>query len=182
MLTKAVVYSDDYVEKLFNAWYKMGCPSPAIFHEYLEEHPEDSKDEFGRIPGKPTLITWYNEKLWLARKDILDARVQTQLDDDLVALKVNMLREQAAAFRAVRQKALEFLLNHDFDTSASAVSAFVKASQEERIAFGLSKTIQKMSEMDDEALTQAVKELAAKTGGILDAEEVEIEEEPVDEG
>lgn len=173
----AVTYSDDYAERLFQVWYQMGSPKPTAFYKFLTENEKDSKDEYGRIPSLATLEGWIYDKLWMARKDLLDAKVATKIDDDLVALKVNMLREQAAAFRAIRQKAAAFLLENDFDSSASAVQALVKGSQEERIAYGLSKTIQKMSAMDDDELIKTVRELAAKTGEVLDAADVEEDDE-----
>lgn len=175
---KIVAYSTEYMEKLFEVWYKLGCPQATAFHRYLESNFEASKDAYGRLPGINTLESWANEG-WLARKDLLDARVATHIDNELVALKVNMLREQAAAFRQVRQKAQKFLMENDFDTSAAAVSAFIKASQEERVALGLSKTIQKLAEMDDDELMQNVKQLASKVSNVIDASEV-VEDE--DEG
>lgn len=171
----ALQYSDDYIEKLFQYWYANGSPTASQFHKTIEQNP-DLHDEYGRIPSFVALSDWFTDREFRSRKDLLDAKVQTAIDDDLVALKVNMLREQAAAFRAVRSKALNHLLETDFDSSSAAVTAFIKASQEERIAVGLSKTIQKMAEMDNDSLVEQVRQLASRVGGVIDMDEVETED------
>lgn len=160
----AIPYTDAYIEKLFDYWYAHGAPSPKYFYAVVEKTAE-LHDEHGRCPSAATLNAWIIEKNFRARKDLLDARVATQIDDELVAMKVNMLKEQAADFRAVRQKAAKHLLDEEFDSSSAAVNAFIRAAQEERIAVGLSKTIQKMAELDDDGLLRQVKELAAQVSG-----------------
>lgn len=161
-------YSDTYIEKYFMAWYEAGCPPLKSFAE--SKAPED---ENGRRPMWITVYGWSTERGWHQRRDVLDARVATQIEDELVSLKVNMLKEQAAAFRAVRQRAFEHIDEHGFDSSASAVAAFIKSAQEERIVLGVSKTIQKLAEMDDEELTQVVKELGERASTTtLEGEEV----------
>lgn len=172
-------YDDNYIEALFQYWYSHGSPVASEFAKMLER--DQVKDEHGRIPTEITLGNWLNERGFRARKDLLDARVSSEVDNDLVALKIQTLREQAAGFRAVRQKALDFLLANDFDSSASAVTAFIKASQEERVAHGLSKAIQKIAAMDDDALIQQVRSLASRVSGdMIDMEDVPDKEEDAD--
>ena len=160
-------YTDAFIEKCFVAWYSAGCPS---IRKFAEMAPQD---ESGRQPMWRTIHNWIMERGWYERRDVLDAKAANKIDDELVSLKVNMLREQAAAFRAVRQKAFDHIDEQGFDSSASAVAAFIKAAQEERIVLGVSKTIQKLAEMDDEELTQVVKELGERASvTTLEAEEV----------
>lgn len=164
-----VPYGEDYIEQVFVHWYNSGRIPPAKLIE-IEGFP---KDQFGRIPVRRIIEAWVTERGWRERADVLDARAATQIEDELVALKVNMLRRQASQAAAIREKALESILNNPFDSSASAISAFFKASEQERITLGISKTIQKLSEMDDEEVLQTVKELAERAQGtILDADEV----------
>lgn len=160
-------YSDIYIEKCFMAWYEAGCPG---IKGFAQDVP---LDEMGRKPIWTTIYNWVTEGGWYERRDVLDARVANQIEDELVSLKVNMLKEQAAAFRAARQEAFKHIMEHGFDSSASAVAAFIKSAQEERIVLGVSKTIQKLAEMDDEELTQVVKELGERASvTTLEAEEV----------
>jgi hypothetical protein len=165
---RIIPYGEDYIEQMFVFWYGSGRISPAKLIE-LEDCP---KDKFGRIPVRRIVEKWVHEYGWRERADVLDARVATQIDDDLVALKVDALRRQAARAKAVGEKAFEHLMEYDFDSSASAVSAFLKSAELERITLGISKTIAKLAEMDDEEVLQTVKELAERAGStIIDADE-----------
>lgn len=174
-MSKLIIYSNTYIEKVFQFWYSIGCPSASELYRSMNGD-ENMKDEYGRIPNSTTLSSWMDEKGFRSRADLLDAKAATQIDNELVALKVNMLREQAADFRAIRKKAAKFLLESDFDSSSAAVNAFIRSSQEERIAHGLSKAVQKIAVMDDDDLLKQVRELASKVSGdILDVDEVEDE-------
>ncbi len=171
------VYTDEYIEKLFEFWYANGAPPATSLHKAIIQN-KDLQDEQGRCPSAATITLWLSEKGFYARKDLLDAKVATKIDEDLVALKVNALREQAALFRQIRIKAANHLLETDFDSSSAAVNAFIRASQEERISLGLSRTIQKMAGMDDDDLLRHVKELASRVSGdVLTGEEVSVEED-----
>lgn len=169
-------YTDAYIEKCFAAWYSAGCLS---IRKFLEIIPED---ELGRKPGLTNLSYWFDEGGWWIRKDELDARASVQMDDELVSQKVMMLKEQSATYRQIRKKAAEHLLENPFDSSAAAVSALVKASQEERIVRGISKTIQRLAELGDDELMKEIKQLAERAGAdVIDVDEVPEEDaEPLD--
>ena len=174
----AIAYDEQYIEQIFVFWYNSGRIPPAKLIE-IENCP---KDQFGRIPVRRIVEAWVNERGWRERADVLDARAATQIEDELVALKVNMLRKHAAQAAEVRQKAFDYILDTGFDSSASAVSAFLKSAEMERMAVGLSKTIQKLAEMDDDEVMQTVKELAERAGlTIIDvANTPEEDAEPLD--
>lgn len=162
-------YSENYVEEVFVFWYNSGrLPATKLIE--LENCP---KDQFGRIPVRRVIEAWVNERGWRERADVLDARAATQIEDELVALKVDALRRQAAQAKEVAQKAFDHLVEYPFDSSASAVSAFLKASEMELRTLGISKTIAKLAEMDDDEVLQTVKELAERAQGtILDVDDV----------
>lgn len=167
--TRIVPYGEDYIEKMFVFWYGSGRIPPSK----LIEFPDCPKDKFDRIPVRRIVEGWLNDRGWRERADVLDARAATQIEDELVALKVNALRKQAAQANEVRQKAFEHLMNNEFDSSASAVSAFLKSAELERITLGISKTIAKLAEMDDDEVLQTVKELAERAGStFIDGDEV----------
>lgn len=176
-MSEVRAYSDAYIEQCFQAWYENDCLSIRKYHEsdFLP------KDEHGRIPHFNTLASWFDERGWWVRKDALDAQVSVQIDDKLVAQKVMMLEEQAATYRQIRKKAAEHLLENPFDSSAAAVSALVKSSQEERIVRGISKTIQRLAEIGDEELMKEIKQLAERAGAdIIDMDDVLEEAEDAD--
>lgn len=153
-------------------WYGKGRP-PAT---QLIESEGFPIDKYGRKPVRRVVEAWVNERGWRERADVLDAQADTQINDELVALKVAMLRKQAAQAAAVRQKAFDHLINNEFDSSASAVAAFLKSSELERLAVGLSKQIERLAEMRDDEVLQMVKELAERAGTtIVDASEVPVE-------
>lgn len=159
------------------AWYEAGCPSIRKFAEVMPE------DELGRKPGLTNLSSWFDERGWWIRKDELDARAAVQMDDALVAQKVMMLKEQAATYREIRKKAAQHLLENPFDSSAAAVSALVKSSQEERVVRGIAKTIERLAELGDDELMREIRQLAERAGvDIIDAGEVpeEGDAEPFD--
>jgi hypothetical protein len=177
-MTHIVAYDENYIEQMFYFWYNSGrLPATKLI-----ELPECPKDQFGRIPVRRIIEAWVNEKGWRERADVLDAQAETQINDELVALKVSMLRKQAAQAAEVRQRAFDYILDIGFDSSASAVSAFLKAAEMERLTLGISKTIQKLSEMDDDEVLQTVKELAERAGSttIIDVAETEEDAEPLD--
>lgn len=176
---RTISYDEQYVEQMFVFWYNSGRMKAV----QLIELPECPKDKFGRIPVRRVVEAWVNERGWRERADILDAMAETKINDELVALKVSMLRKQAAQAAEVRQRAFDYLVNEPFDSSASAVSAFFKSAELERITLGISKTIERLSQMDDDEVLQKVRELAERAGStILDADEVPTEEdaEPLD--
>ena len=158
-------------------WYENQCPS---IRQYLDAG-YFPPDELGRKPSLTTLASWFDERGWWIRKDELDARASLQIDDQLVAQKVMMLKEQAALYRQIRKKAAEHLLENPFDSSAAAVSALVKSSQEERIVRGISRTIERLAELGDDELMKEIKQLAERAGAdIIDMDEVPEDAEPLD--
>lgn len=178
MQNKIIPYDENYVEQVFVFWYSSGRIPPAKLIG-LDDFP---KDQFGRAPVRQVVEAWLNERGWRERADVLDAQAETKISDELVARKVLMLRKQAAQAAAVRERAFDYIQNEGFDSSASAVAAFVKASELERITLGLSKMIEKLSGMRDDEIMEKVKELSERAGmTTIDAETVPEEDaEPLD--
>lgn len=167
-INSLTAYSESYIEQVFVTWYESGR-LPARDLLSLESFP---KDEHGRTPVRRVIELWVNERAWRERADVLDARASTQIEDELVALKVAMLRKQASQAAEIREKAFDHIIEEGFDSSASAVSAFKLATEIERSTLGISKIIQKLAEMDDEEVMQTVKELAERAGStVLDVDE-----------
>jgi hypothetical protein len=177
---RTVPYDEQYISEMFTFWYNSGRIAPPSLIK-LENCP---KDQFGRIPVRRVIEAWIRERGWRERADVLDAKAETKIDDDLVALKVSKLRKQAAQASEVREMAFDYILENGFDSAASAISGFFKASELERLTIGLSKTIERLAQMDDDEVLQTVKELAERAGAtnIIDVAEVPEEEdaEPLD--
>lgn len=174
-----VPYSETYIEECFTAWYSNRCPDITKFVA-SDKFP---KDEHGRQPPRGIVYKWVEERGWFERRDVIDAKAINKIEDELVSLQVNTLRRQAAQAGEIRNRAFEHILENGFDSSASAVSAFKMATETERITLGMSKTLQRLSEMDDDEVMQTVKELAERAGAtIVDVAPIEQEEdaEPLD--
>lgn len=158
------LYSDDYVEQCFQVWYLNGSPSIKKLVDLVPKTLD------GKSPTHATLENWMYERGWYQRRDELDAKAQTQIDNVLVATKVAMLQTQAAYFKDIAKKAYEQLIEEKFDSSASAVAALIRASQEERKVRGISAAIEKLAMMDDDEVMEEIRKLAerAESTEILD--------------
>lgn len=164
-------YTEEYKKKCKIAWYAGGRPDklPTI----LELVPED---EYGRKPHKTVLANWRDEDGWDIWADELDIRADMEIDDFLVAQRIQMLKEQGSNAQEIRRKSLNYLRDKGFDSSASAVNAWVQSTKIERSSRGISERLERLLTMDDEQLTrEAMKMLgeAQASGEVLDGIELE---------
>jgi len=84
---------------------------------------------------------------WLFRADELDAQVNQAADISLVNQKIEMLKRHQAQAAKVESKALDYLLQEGFDSSASAVHALFRGAEEERKTAGFSDLLEKLESM-----------------------------------
>lgn len=116
MQTKEVViYSDDYRDQCFYAWYSAG-------------RPRDIKDVIpvytdGNKPTSATLQNWKRDMGWIQRADALDAQLSIQVDSEIIEQKKKDYMELAQTGRDIMLKAKNWLEDNDFDSSAAAVRA-----------------------------------------------------------
>ena len=170
--TPKYAYSDHYKEECFKAWYAGGRPNkiPQIA-ELLPEHDK-------KKPNPQTLTKWRDELYWDVRADELDARANAIVDDDLVNQRVLMLREQASKGKLLQVLGMEYIMEHDFDTSASAVTAVIKGANLEKTSRGISERLMKLADITDDKLTAEVQKLVDqidKSGEVIDMEEKEVD-------
>lgn len=168
-------YTQAYKDKCKIAWYEAGRMNS--IKQFMEIIP---LDEWGRKPHFQAVLNWRDEEGWDIWADELDARTALQIDDLLVAQRVLMLQEQASRARDMQKMGIEYLREHDFDSSASAVNAVVQGSRMERTSRGISERLEKLLMMDDEALTKEVAGLlnqAKDSGEVLDMDSEDVEEE-----
>jgi hypothetical protein len=157
MSTKFTPYSQQYKEACFQAWYSSGRPTQVkVLEEILPE------DEYGRKPNIDVIRLWRKEDNWDSRADMLDEKVSKKMDTFLVDQKVEMLKQQARRARIIQEKGLEYLEENGFDSSSSAVAAIIKGAELERISFGISDTILKLSKLSDEELLDETQKLLSK--------------------
>lgn len=169
MANKVTEYSEAYILQCRASWYEAGCPSARVAIDKKIFPP----DELGRTVQYSTLKHWITEGDWFIWKDEQDTRLATKIDDELVARKFLLVKEQLAQVREVRNQAFLKLKEEGFDSSASAASAFFKATMEERTLVGVEEVIEKLSKMDTPEIKERFRQLAERASAteIIDVAE-----------
>ena len=170
---KTNTFSDAYLENCFVVWFSMGQQSNLeLIHEAIPEAPNGEK------PSKTTLVRIRDTYGWRERADALTALATQKNDALLVNNKAEMLRELAQEAKEIREKAKAQMMQDGFDTSASAVNAYFKASEQEMTVRGVSEMVIKISKMSNEELeSRRIKLLRRQNelveGEIIDSESIQ---------
>lgn len=151
MTRSATAYTPEFIDRCFTAWYSAGRPES--IGDYMDVFPVD---EHGRNPTIHSLKKWRKLYGWDNHADDLDSRAIQIRDDYLVMTKANILKKQADDAALIADKALKYLVSGTFDTSSSAVSAYFRATEEQRLAIGISELVVKMSKMGNEELEREI--------------------------
>ena len=152
------IFTEQYQREAFTVWYELGKPSPQRLYDALKP------DEIvGRVPSPKTLQEWIAERFrdW---GEELDGEVRDQINEMLIAEKVEMAKRHAEIGQKMQSKALEYLDSHEIDTSASAVRLLVEGLRIEQENVGLPQALKKLSRMSDEDLLAEVMKITEKTG------------------
>lgn len=163
------IYSDAYKIQCRAIWYDNGCPPLKKFHEMKILPP----NEHGITVEVNTLKHWMYDEDWWEWKDAQDAELSIRVEDELLNRKVELIKEQLNQVREVRNEAYQSIKKVGFDSSASAVSAFFKASAEERGLMQIEKVIEDLAKLQTNDLQRQFRELAERAG----ASDIEIVEE-----
>jgi len=150
-------------------WYDLGCPSPK---KCIEQNlmPED---ETGKRVNIHALRHWMVDYQWYMWKDEMDAQLSIKIEDEVLARKVMLVKEQLDQVRVVRQTAFEEVTK-GFDSSSAAVSSFFKSLQEERTLMQIEKVIEDLSKAQTADLQKEFRELAERAGatdGVIEEEQ-----------
>lgn len=170
MTTKTTPYSPEFIEKCFIAWYSLKN-RPVDYRAIARILPED---EHGRRPSRTQVIKWYQRYGWGERADRLDAKAMAKVETTLVNRKAQLLQHQAEKAFALAGKAHDHLMSGTFDTSAAAVNAYFRATEEIRKVVGLSDLLQRLGEMSDEEVQEEIKRRlvrASEAEQVIDLEE-----------
>jgi len=132
-------------------------------------------DEKGRRVTNTTLNKWMREYGWRERAEDIQIKAIEKVNDEIINLKANLLREQFENGKDIAMKAKQFLMDNGFDSAASAVSAYFSATKEQRLAVGIWEILEKMNKMTDEQLEREILDRvrrASESGQIIDGEEI----------
>ena len=164
-------YTPHYKESCFTAWYAAGRPPKASqIHDLIPE------DEHGRKPNTQALSKWRNELYWDIRADELDAKANAIVDDKLVNTRVLMLNAQASRGKELQVQGMDWLREHGFDSSSSAVRAIFRGSELERTSRGISDRLISLLKLSDDKLIENIQKMieeANESGEIVEAEILE---------
>ena len=163
-------YSSDFIEKCFITWYSME-ERPADYNAIAKILPPD---ESGRRPARATVQKWYIEYGWGQRADELDSKALAIVENSLITKKAALLQKQAEDAFLLAGKSHAFLMSGTFDSSAAAVNAYFRATEEVRNVVGLSDLLKRLGQMSDEDIQEEIKRRllrASEAGQIIDADE-----------
>lgn len=167
-------FSETYKILVRSTWYALGCPSPTK----MENRKLIPADENGKTASIRLIEKWMLDNAWTQWADVITAEISVQAEKELVKDKVELIKEQLEQTRVIRNNAYESIKEGEFDSSASAVNAFFKASEAERGLMQIEKIIVELAKSESTDLQQRFRELAERAGAtIVDAEEVKEDEE-----
>lgn len=158
-------YSEEYVERLFQAWYALNQPTDM---EMVIEKAGASPN--GDTPSKSTVRQFVDTYGWRERADAMNAKAIEIAESTLIQQKAEMLKRQAQDAFEVALKAKQHILEEGFDTTASAVAALKWASEEERTTRGVSDMLIRVSKMSKEDLEARALKLLQRTNEVIDGD------------
>lgn len=177
------VWTQTYQRQCFDAWYLGGRPNlPIRIREIIP------LDENGRKPSVSTIKRWITSGMWDWRADELDARVEQAADESLVKNKIEILQRHQENAKQIEAISLTHIKAEGFDSSASAVQAYFRATEEERKTAGFSDLLEKLESMTNNQVRDQIINLinratendqvieeGEETAGLLDTESTEDE-------
>lgn len=166
-------FSEVYKIQCRSTWYALGCPSPTK----MEQRKLIPADENGRTANFRMIEKWMFDNAWTQWADVITAEISVQAEKDLINDKVELIKEQLEQTRVVRNNAYASIKEGKFDSSASAVNAFFKASEAERGLMQIEKVIEDLANSETADLQKQFRELAERAGSTIDAEVVEEKED-----
>lgn len=171
-ITTGQRYDATYQELCFSIWYSSGRISP---NKLVRMIPEEENTH--AIPSVDTIRFWMSTSFWEDRADRLDEKVQEMTDRALVKVRMDMMKRHAQMAAETAETAFEYLQEHGFDSSASAVSALFKSMDAEKASRGLDTALSKIYTLNDDDLKKEMDRLLAKvtdvnlpTEDVVDAE------------
>ena len=147
-------YPSGYKDDLFRIWFKHGKPSAQKLWEMIPDEWEVEK------PTLQTVTIWIRE-IYRPRSELLDERLNQELEERLVKEKVEMLYRHAKVGRLMQNKALEHLNGvdpADLSTSSS-VRLLVEGLRIERDSVGIPQAVEKLLNETDEDLLNRVQNI-----------------------
>jgi hypothetical protein len=155
-----VKYPQPYIDQLFTIWYSMGKPAASSFSATMPPYDDGITK---RKPALQTVQKWIID-IFVDRGKVLDDQVMNQINQRLVADKVEMLNRHAELGFHIQNMALEYLDgNKDKLNVSNSVRLLVEGVRIERESRGISTTLEKITNMSDEELEKQVRQLVERS-------------------
>ena len=151
-------FSDDYRERLFLLWYKMGKPEITAF---VKNAPPDEQNE-NKVPKIQTLHTWSRERDWIARADALDAQVSREVENLAIQEKVEMFKRHAQVGKELMDKGIAYLNDAEhggIDSANAALRAIFDGAELEKQSRGVPQALLRLADMSDTQLANIIETL-----------------------
>lgn len=180
---RARIWSLEYQRRCFDAWYLNDRPEqPIRIREIIPANEE------GKKPTTQAIRSWMTDWYFLA--DELDLRVEEKANKSLVDKRVKILVRHQENSVKVQGKAMDYLMNEGFDSSASAVQALFRGMEEERKTEGFSDLLERLENMTNNQVRDQIINLINRAtennqiesnpglpDEIIDAEDTPLEDE-----
>jgi DNA polymerase I-like protein with 3'-5' exonuclease and polymerase domains len=154
LITERTVFEDGYRDKVFTIWYAMGKP---IAKYLLQQIP---LSEAGKKPSIEAVISWIKSEEFQSRASLLDEQVMSQINQKMIAEKVEMLNRHADVGIQMQNMAMTYLQEHKEDLGISAsVRLLVAGVEVERESRGIATTVEKIGRMSDTELEKEIQTL-----------------------
>ena len=155
-----VRFPQPYIDQVFTQWYSMGKPAVKRFSQVVMPYDDGS---FSHKPSVYTLQRWIFES-FNDRAKMLDDQVMQQLNQKLVAEKVEMLNRHAEIGSHIQDMALDYLDEHkDQLNVTNSVRLLVEGVRIERESRGISTTLEKITGLSDEELEKQVRQIVERS-------------------
>lgn len=168
-------FSDAYKTELRLQWFRMDKPGAKRFYIAIGTDPVT-----GRKPHFETVQDWITKdfKPFAAN---LDEQIQDEMNNRLVAEKVEMLERHTATAREMQNLSIEWLRLHKDNLNAiSAARLLVSGIEIERMSAGIPKMLEKLANMKDEDLMKRIQDIVSRSPTTI--EPMELPEETIDIG
>lgn len=157
-------WSPEYMNWVFEYWYNHGRPTATKLYSILPrerspEYPDAFREKHFAIPDV-FIMRQFVEELFVPRAAKLDLDIREEVDQVLVAEKVEMLKRHAEVGKKMEDMAMLYLENHKDDLGVSnAVKLLVEGLRVERESKGIPATLERMNKMSDEQLLKEIQSL-----------------------
>jgi hypothetical protein len=155
LLGRKIVYPPGYKDQIFTLWYSMGKPIARVLYPKVPVY-----EEFGTRPPIDTIQDWTWSPEFKERAVILDEQVMTQVNQKMVAEKVEMLNRHAVIGSEMQDMAMEYLKKHEeYLGVSSSVRLLVAGVEIERNSRGIATTFDKWEKMSDSQLNAEIQKI-----------------------